>query len=34
MVSTLIFFICYFLSPQRRKLKRNIEELKVEVEEK
>ncbi|HNS73632.1 MAG TPA: metal ABC transporter permease, partial [bacterium] len=26
MVATVIFFICYFCSPQRRKLRRNIEE--------
>jgi len=34
MVATVIFFICYFCSPQRRKLRRNIEELRVEVKEK
>jgi ABC-type Mn2+/Zn2+ transport system permease subunit len=34
MVSTLVFFICYFSSPQRRKLRRNIDILRHEIQDK
>ena len=32
MVATLIFFICYFISPQRRKLRMSIEDLREKVQ--
>ncbi|HQG46120.1 MAG TPA: metal ABC transporter permease, partial [bacterium] len=32
MVTTGIFFICYFLSPERRKLGRNIDQLRTRMQ--